>query len=354
MSLEFRELLKKVGSGLHTHKDLTRAEAADATEMMLQGIATPAQIGAFLIAHRIKRPTGEELAGMLDTYTKLGVNLTKIPQGKYPLTILGIPYDGRTRTAPIAPITALILACADVPVLMHGGERMPTKYGLTLAEIWQSLGVNLTNLTINQAQQLLEATNFSFLYLPNHFPLAHKLVQYRHEIGKRPPIATLELIWQPYQGDSHLIAGFVHPPTEKMIREALALRGVEKFTLIKGLEGSGDLKLQTTNIVIISQPDSEEKYQYLKLKSTDYGINSKDINLISEADYFKQLKQLLSGKNSVLTDSVLWNGGFYLWRCDVCASIEEGLNMTKGLLTTGKIQQKLEKIITIIKTIHYN
>ena len=78
MSVEFRELLKKVGSGLHTHKDLSREEAALATEMMLKGMATPAQIGAFLIAHRIKRPTGIELAGMLDSYTKLGTDLTTI------------------------------------------------------------------------------------------------------------------------------------------------------------------------------------------------------------------------------------------------------------------------------------
>jgi anthranilate phosphoribosyltransferase len=348
MSTEFRELLKKVGSGLHTHKDLSREDSARATEMMLQGIATPAQIGAFLIAHRIKRPTGEELAGMLDTYTNLGVNLQTIPQTQYPLTILGIPYDGRTKTAPIAPITALILACANVPVLMHGGERMPTKYGLTLAEIWQSLGVNFTNLTINQVQSLLEKTNLSFLYLPNHFPLAHNLVQFRDEIGKRPPLATLELIWQPYQGESHLIAGFVHPPTEKMIREALALRGVEKFTLIKGLEGSGDLKLQTTNIILVNEPNSDQEYQYLKLKSTDYGIDSKDINLTSETNYFQELKQLLAREESVLIDSVIWNGGFYLWRCGVCDSITEGIKMSQSLLKIGKLKQKLEQITDFI------
>lgn len=350
MSTEFRELLKKVGSGLHTHKDLTREESALAIEMMLQGLATPAQIGAFLIAHRIKRPTGEELAGMLDTYTKLGISLTKLTNTQSPLTILGIPYDGRTKTAPISPITALILACVDVPVLMHGGVRMPTKYGLTLAEIWQNLGLDLTNLTINQIQQLLEATNIGFVYLPQHFPLAHSLVQYRDEIGKRPPIATLELIWQPYQGESHLIAGFVHPPTEKMIREALGLRGVKKFTLIKGLEGSGDLKLSTTNIVIISQPDTEEKYEYLKLKSTDYGIEGKDINLDDESTYFQELRNLLIGEKSTLTNSVIWNGGFYLWRCGVCDSIESGLKISESLLKSRKLTEKLEQLINVINS----
>ncbi|MGL5034090.1 MAG: hypothetical protein ACRC6M_09855, partial [Microcystaceae cyanobacterium] len=68
MNEQFRELLKKIGSGQHTKKDLTREEAAIAAHLMLTAEATPAQIGAFLISHRIKRPTGLELAGMLDTY----------------------------------------------------------------------------------------------------------------------------------------------------------------------------------------------------------------------------------------------------------------------------------------------
>ena len=78
MSSEFRELLVKVGSGTHTSKQLTRAEAAKATEMMLQQTATPAQIGAFAIAHRIKRPTPTELAGILDTFDSPGTKARSI------------------------------------------------------------------------------------------------------------------------------------------------------------------------------------------------------------------------------------------------------------------------------------
>ena len=64
----FKQHLRKVGSGEHTSKGMSRDEAADAMELMLQGEATPAQIGAFLIAHRIRRPEPQELTGMLDTY----------------------------------------------------------------------------------------------------------------------------------------------------------------------------------------------------------------------------------------------------------------------------------------------
>ncbi len=347
MSSEFRELLKKIGSGTHTHKNLSRQEASLALEMMLTGIATPAQIGAFLMAHRIKRPTGEELAGMLDTYTKLSTTLPVINNSQYPLTILGIPYDGRTRSTPISPITTLILSMMGVPVLMHGGTKMPTKYGLTLAEIWAGLGINVTNSSLIGVENLLNKSNFGFLYLPQHFPLANKLVQYREEIGKRPPIATLELIWQPYEGKSHLMAGYVHPPTEKIIREALNLRGVEKFTLIKGLEGSGDLKLGQTNIIVIDSEENEQGYQYLKVNPYHYELKGDDPVLSNYQEYFAQLAKTIRGEKSTLTISSILNGGFYLWRCGVTDSMEKGLTIAENLIIHGKLQNQLDNIKSV-------
>ena len=162
---------------LNTGKDLTRTEAAAATEMMLKLIATPAQIGAFMIAHRIKRPTPEELAGMLDAYDQLApkLSLSNLEQTKTPVVFCN-PYDGRSRTVPVMPITALILAAADVPVIMHGGECMPTKYGIPLSELWQHLGIDLTGLSLTQNEKLLAETGISFIYLPQHFPQAQALV----------------------------------------------------------------------------------------------------------------------------------------------------------------------------------
>ena len=82
MSQAFRDLLRKVASGTHTSKSLTRGEAEAALVMILTQEATPAQIGAFLIAHRIKRPTADEMAGMLDAYDRLGNKLEPIQNGK--------------------------------------------------------------------------------------------------------------------------------------------------------------------------------------------------------------------------------------------------------------------------------
>lgn len=342
MSILFRELLKKVGSGNHTGENLTRAEAATATKMMLLGEPTPAQIGAFLIAHRIKRPTGEELAGMLDAYAELGPKLQPF-NSQSPVMILGQPYDGRTRTAPISPIVALILASVGQPVVMHGGDRLPTKYGLPLVEIWQGLGVDWTRLSLANIQTILETTGIGFVYTPQHFPLTNSIWEYRDQLGKRPPFATMELIWCPYAGDAHIISGYVHPPTEGMFQVALALRGFTKFTLIKGLEGSCDLPRDRTAIIALSQATPE--IARLLLSAHDYGFNTKNVPLKSSAELLTEMREVLTGNPSELMQTALWNGGFYLWRSGVCSDMSAGIAKAQELLTTGVVANKLQELI---------
>jgi anthranilate phosphoribosyltransferase len=341
MSDAFRELLRKVGSGSHTSKDLTRWEAAEATRMMLTQEATPAQIGAFMIAHRIKRPTGEELAGILDAYDQLGPKLQPIAS-THPVTVLGIPYDGRSRTAPLSPITALLLAATDCPVIMHGGDRMPTKHGIPLIEVWRGLGVNWA-LTLDQVQPVLEQTGLGFVYLPYHFPLAQGLVAYRDQIGKRPPLATVELIWSPYAGDAQFIAGFVHPPTETMFTETFALRGVSRFATVKGLEGSCDLPRDRTAIIGLGQPDGSA-LERLLLSCRDYDLAGKDVPLTNVTQLVEDIQAVLQGKAIEMMQSAIWNGGFYLWRCGASSDLQSGLTQAEMLLTSGQAQAKLQQL----------
>lgn len=338
MSKEFRELLKKIGSGAHTGKNLTRSEAETATTMMLLEEATPAQIGAFMIAHRIKRPTAEELAGMLDAYEKLGPKITL----NRPTVILGTPYDGRNRTAPVTTITALILAASGLSVILHGGDSMPTKYGIPLVEIWQKLGIDFTNLSIEKVEELLYKTGLTFFYLPKHFPQAYNLVEYREQIGKRPPFATVELIWAPCWENVRIMAGFVHPPTEDMIRQALGLKGVNYFTTIKGLEGSCDLPLSRTAIIGFNNGD--KGFERIILPPKNYGFEPQDVPLESANELIKQMQDIIEGKSSKLSDAVIWNGGFYLWNCGIVSTLEEGFNKAKNIINTGKLQQKLQQI----------
>jgi anthranilate phosphoribosyltransferase len=345
MSNEFRELLKRVGSGTHTSKNLTRTEAARATEMMLLQIATPAQIGAFMIAHRIKRPTPEELAGILDAFDRLGNKLEICPAHQYQPVVLGNPYDGRSRTVPVTIIMALILAAANVPVILHGGDCMPTKYGIPLIEIWQQLGVDFSGLNLAQAQSVYNQTNIGLIYLPQHFPAAHNFVTFREQVGKRPPFATAELIWCPIAGDVHLVAGFVHPPTEERFRETFKIRGTKNFTLVKGLEGSCDLARSRTGIMALSQP--EKDFERLLLDPHQYGFGGSDLVFASNPAAIALIKETIQGHHNQLLPAAIFNGGFYLWRFNIAKTLESGFALAEQMLTTGKVAHKLSELKSV-------
>lgn len=342
MSNEFRELLKRVGSGTHTSKSLTRAEAATATRMMLLQEATPAQIGAFAIAHRIKRPTPEELAGILDVFEELSQRFSICPQHERQPVVLGNPYDGRSRTVPVTVITALILATAGIPVLMHGGDCMPTKYGLPLIEIWQGLGVDFSQFNLDRAQAMFDRSSLGFLYLPQHFVAAHNFVPFREQIGKRPPFATAELAWLPIIGDVSLVAGFVHPPTEERFRATFKIRDTRNFTLVKGLEGSCDLA--RSRVGIIATNDLENEIKRLLLDPHDYDLNGSDVALESKAQVVSLTKEVIEGKNSQLFPAAIWNGGFYLWRFNSAKTLDDGLRLAEEILAAGQANEKLKQL----------
>ncbi len=344
MSVEFRALLKKVGSGTHTCQDLTRAEAATAAILMLNREATAAQMGAFLIAHRIKRPTGEELAGFLDAYTQLGPQVSAIAT-ESPVVVFSTPYDGRTRTAPVLPVTALLLAAVGCPVLMHGGDRMATKYGVPLVELWQALGVDWTGLSLPQVRDLLQTVGLSFLYMPRLFPALAPLVEIRDQLGKRPPLATLELFWCPYAGSAHLISGYVHPPTEQMLQSACALRSQTLYTTVKGLEGSCDLPRDRTAIIGVPQSATASTLDRLLINARDLGLSGPEIPYGSLADWATAVTQLLAGDHTVdLYPAVVWNSGFYLWHLGPAVSLEDGVDLAKTLLREGQGAQQLQQL----------
>ncbi|MGF1601936.1 MAG: anthranilate phosphoribosyltransferase family protein [Thermosynechococcaceae cyanobacterium] len=344
MSQAFTAYLQKIGSGVHTSKNLSRSESDLATQLMLKQEATPAQIGAYMIAHRIKRATVEEMAGILDAFDYLGPQASSLGQDQS-VAVFSVPYDGRSRTAPVLPLTALLLATANIPVLMHGGTRMPTKYGVPLVELWQGLGVDWTQLSLERIQQVLCGTGLGFVYLPEHFPLAHHLVEYREQIGKRPPFATAELLWCPYSGKCHQFSGFVHPPTEKLLQNVFALRGnAYPYTTIKGLEGSCDLPCDRTSIIGNYTPTNDPPFEHLFLSARDYDLGGPEVPFESTERWLSEMQQVLQGEDSPLLPAALWNGGFYLWHLKVCPDLASGIEKARSMLLSGNAIATLNKL----------
>jgi anthranilate phosphoribosyltransferase len=321
----FRDLIAKVGSGEHTSTGLSREEAREAMELMLSGRLDPAQLGAFLIAHRIRRPSPEELSGMLDTYRTLGPALTT--PGRRALCF-GVPYDGRSRTAPLLPLVALTLAAAGQAVVLHGGEPMPVKYGVTLAELFAALGLRWDALGVDALQERLDRHNLALTHQPRHFPAAEELVPPRDLIGKRPPVASLELLWTPHRGERLLVSGFVHPPTEQRAWAALRACGESDVLTIKGLEGSTDLPTTRAGIAARLRGEHTER---LLLHPRDHGVTAPEVPWTSLEEWREQALAALRGEGP-LAEALLWNLGCLLWQSDLFSSLTAALDQARALL----------------------
>ena len=176
------------------------------------------------------------------------------------------------------------------------------------------------------------------------FPLAANLIPYRDQLGKRPPLATAELLWCPYAGKSRLFSGYVHPPTEGMLQGAFTARRTENYTTIKGLEGSCDLPRDRTAIIGVHHP-GEAELERLLLHARDFELGGPEVPFRSSAELQTQMQRLLAGAGSELEPAVLWNGGFYLWHRQYCESLEAGIEQTRRWLRSGKIQGTLEGLV---------
>jgi anthranilate phosphoribosyltransferase len=332
----FKTYLRKIGSGERTSSGLTRDEAAHALELMLADGASPAQIGAFLIAHRIRRPEPQELAGMLDVYRSRGPQLSS----QKAAICFGMPFDGRTRTAPIYPLTALVLATAGLPVVLQGGGRMPVKYGVTPVELMAALGLQLTGRSLDWVQQSLGQWNLALVHQPDHFAAAESLIPYREDLGKRPPVASLELLWTAHVGDHFLVTGFVHPPTESRALEALTLAGESQMFTVKGLEGSTDLPISR---VCITGRCRQGGFERLILHPRDHGCYQADPLWTGLEHWAAQAHEALHGQGELFT-SLIWNAGTYLWQAGLQPDQASGLELTRELLRSGSVLAHLNNM----------
>ena len=337
---QFKKFLRKVGSGEHTSRGMSRTESAIALKLILTGKATPAQIGAFMMAHRIRRPEPQELAGMIDTYLELGPQLQSKNKQRRPMCF-GMPFDGRCRTAPIYPLTTLILLSAGQPVVLHGGNRMPVKYGITAIELFKTLGLSLTGLTSYKLQNCFHENGFALIHQPDHFPLAESLISYREEIGKRPPLASMELIWTSHKGEHLLVSGFVHPPTEERAQKALELLGEINHISIKGLEGSTDLPISRACITGRVQ---EKQWERIILHPGQYRCAGQDAQWNNLVTWHDDAIAALGNKGP-LKQALCWNAGVYLWFGGITNTIEEGLIKAENLMTSGVAKKTLTQLI---------
>ena len=159
MTDELKPLIGKVATGA----TLTRDEAARAFDFMMSGAATPSQMGALLMALRVRGETIDEITGAVST---MRAKMLRVDAPPNAVDVVGTGGDA-SGTYNISTLASLIVAGAGVPVAKHGNRALSSKSGA--ADVLMALGVKI-DLTPEQVSRCIKDAGIGFMFAPAHHP----------------------------------------------------------------------------------------------------------------------------------------------------------------------------------------
>lgn len=227
----FGSYIKEIGRGAKGARDLSRTDAQQLYAAMLDGGVPDLELGAILLALRVKGESISEMYGFMAAVDERGRCLD-LPPGRLRPVVLP-SYNGARKEANLTALLALLLQRFGVPVLVHG---LLEGFGrVTTAQIFRELGTKPQTSTM-QAQTLLEQQGLAFVPLPALAPGLHNLLMLRGPLGLRNSAHSLVKLLNPFRGDAVLVAAATHPDFLELMRQLLCERQ-QSGILLRATEG---------------------------------------------------------------------------------------------------------------------
>jgi anthranilate phosphoribosyltransferase len=229
--MNFSHYIKAIGRGAKGASDLAAEEAEKLYAAILDGGAPELELGAILMALRLKGETATELGAFLNAVEARAYRLER-PVGEIRPVVLP-SYNGARRHANLTPLLALLLCRFGVPVLVHG---LIEGFGrVTSAQVFRALGVSPAA-SLQQAQQALDREGLAFAPLSVFSPALAEQLALRSRLGVRNCAHSLVKMLDPFGGAGVLVAAATHPPYLELMREALSARR-QTALLLRATEG---------------------------------------------------------------------------------------------------------------------
>jgi anthranilate phosphoribosyltransferase len=222
-------IIKNIGRGKNAPGDLSRDDARALFTAILNNEIPPLQLGAILIALRVKGESLEELAGFLEACEASYPHL-KAPAGTIPLVIPA--YNGARQLPNLTPLLASLVAREGVPVLVHGVPDDPGR--VTTLEVFAAMDIAPAK-DIAEAEAQLAERKLAVIAIDTLAPQLARVLKLRREIGLRSSGHTLVKMLQPFTTKAIRLVSVTHPEYLERMRafftsyasHALLLRGAE-------------------------------------------------------------------------------------------------------------------------------
>ena len=343
-----QEALRK----LALRDSLTYDEAAEVAQTIMDGEATPAQIGALLVALRLKGETVEEATAFAKA---LRARVVPVHPKRKPLLDTCGTGGSTVKTFNVSTTSAFVLAGAGIAVAKHGNRAMSGVCGS--ADVLEALGVRL-DLSPEQLADCIDEVGIGFLFAQRHHPAMKQVAAPRREIGIRTLFNLLGPLTNP--ADATLrVMGVYDPALCLMATGTLRELGAERALVLHGAVGM--VEVSTVG---------ETRYAELRdgnitegvLSPEDFGLSSpppilEDLTpALTPADNAELLRNVLRGKQATPQDIarrniVAVNAAVALVVTGLAKEWADGYQQALQVIDSGKALDSLERLVAFTQSV---
>ncbi|MBD3346547.1 MAG: anthranilate phosphoribosyltransferase [Chitinivibrionales bacterium] len=337
--MTIQEAIQNIIDGISLSVDETR----EIFNAIMSGDATEAQIGAFIVALRMKGETIEEITGAAEVMRDKAIHVMP-SQKKHVVDTCGTGGD-RSNTFNISTATAFVTAGAGAVVAKHGNRSVSSKSGS--ADVLEALGVTI-GADPSVMKACLDEIGICFLFAP----MLHKAMKYaigpRKQIGIRTIFNILGPLTNPSIAQSQLL-GVFSPNLTSPLANVLKNMGTKRAFVVHGNDGLDEISLSSPTT--ISELKDGEVSTYT-IEPEQFGLTKHSPTAIMGGDSQKNasmIQDIFSGTPGPCRDIVVLNSAFAIAASGLTSTPEDGIRLAKESIDSGKAREKLAQLVAMSK-----
>lgn len=270
-------LISRVARGKHGSQHLNQAEAATVFGQLLQPDADPLQLGAFLIAQRMKGESAPELAGFVQAVRSVldGFGDVVAPDGAVDLPC----YAGKRRAGHAYLAAAMQMRDQGLPIFVHGVESIEGR--VTAWQVLEAAGVKRET-TLSGAASVLAGDGIVYCDLADLSPDLFRIYHLRPRLGVRSFANTVARLLNPLRCAGQL-NGFFHTPYGELMAAANAELGTERSLQFMGAEGDPELYADRQKLIVRQQGGRIDRVMYAEAGCDAYPKEACEPDMIAAA-----------------------------------------------------------------------
>jgi anthranilate phosphoribosyltransferase len=324
-------------------RDLSRNEARTVMDGIMRGEATPAQIGGFLIALRVKGETADEIAGFAEAMREHVLPVR--PRRDDLVDTAGTGGDG-ARTINISTAAALVAAAAGAAVAKHGNRAVSSASGS--ADVLEALGFRL-ELEPARIADSIDELGFGFLFAPTHHPAMRHAAPVRRELATRTVFNVLGPLTNP-AGARAQVVGVYAPGLVRTIAEVLARLGARRAFVVHGAGGIDELSPVGPNLVC-EVVDGEVREREID-PETELGVARCSVDELrggTPEENAAAIREVFAGTAGARRSAILLNAAGAIAAAGHTADLREGLELAREAIDSGAAGERLEQLVAFTR-----